>query len=117
MSAPNVIQATTMYCKTAVQLVLTTATAIISNPAGSGKVMKVNMLMIGNQDLVSSYKLTAEIYNGTTSYKFCPIVGIPPNSALDVLSKNLYLEEGQSLRLTADAVSKLEAIASYEEIF
>jgi hypothetical protein len=43
-------------------------------------------------------------------------VSIPAKSTLDVLGKSIYLEEGDSLRLTASAASKIEAIASYEDI-
>jgi hypothetical protein len=35
---------------------------------------------------------------------------------LDVISKSIYLEEGDDLRLTASANSDLEAVCSYEEI-
>jgi len=35
---------------------------------------------------------------------------------LDVISKSIYLEEGDTLRLTASANSDLEAVCSYEII-
>jgi hypothetical protein len=43
-------------------------------------------------------------------------VEIPANTTLDVVSKSVYLEEGDSLRLTASAASDLEAVCSFEEI-
>jgi len=43
-------------------------------------------------------------------------ISIPAGAGLDVLSKSIYLQEGDSLRLTADTASKLQAIASGEVI-
>lgn len=116
MAAPNMVNVSTIYGKTAGLAVSTTATAIVTNAAGSGTVIKVNTLMIGNSNTVTAYKITADVYNGTSAFRFVPTVSIPANSGLDILAKVVYLEEGQSLRLTADANSVLEAIASYELI-
>lgn len=116
MAAPNFIKTTSMYGKTAVMQVGTSASAIIDNAAGSSKVLKVNCLMIGNVDTVSSYKLTVDIYNGSFASRIVSSLSIPANSGIDVLARHVYLEEGQSLRLTSDTASKLEAIASYEEV-
>jgi hypothetical protein len=43
-------------------------------------------------------------------------VSIPADATLDVISKSIYLEEGDELRLIASANSDLEAVCSYEEI-
>ena len=50
MAAPNIVNVATITMKTAVQLVGTSATAIVSNPASSGKAFKVNALYISNVD-------------------------------------------------------------------
>lgn len=116
MSAPNVVNVVTITGKTAVQLVGTSATAIISNSGGSNKVVKVNTLMVGNVDASTAYDLTVDLYRGATAYRFVATVSIAAKATLDVLGKSIYLEEGDSLRLTASSASKLEAIASYEEL-
>ena len=43
-------------------------------------------------------------------------MAVPADTTLDVISKALYLEEGDAIRLTASATSDLEAVCSYEEI-
>ena len=43
-------------------------------------------------------------------------VSVPADSTIDVLSKAIYLEEGDALRLTASVASDIEAVCSYEEI-
>lgn len=116
MAAPNIVNVATITGKTAVQVVGTSATAVISNAAGSGKVVKVNALYVGNVDAAAGYDLTVDLFRSSTAYRMLPTVTIPAKSMLDVFSKAIYLEEGDTLRLTANSASKLEAVASYEEI-
>jgi hypothetical protein len=116
MSAPNIVSVTTITGKTAVQIVGTSAAAIITNSAGSGKVIKVNAMYCGNVDAAAGYDLTVDLYRSSVAYRVLPTMTIPAKSMLDVLSKAIYLEEGDTLRLMANSASKLEAVASYEEI-
>jgi hypothetical protein len=110
MTAPNMIFPKSIIGKTAVQAVGVSATAIIT--AASNTVVKVNALYVGNVDTTTSYKLTVTVRSTRMAYQ----VIIPPNAGLDVLSKSIYLEEGDTLSLTADTAAKLEAVASYEVI-
>ncbi len=116
MSAPNIVNVAAIFGKTAVQLVGVSPTAIITNSAASGKVLKVNALLAGNVDATTAYNLTVDLFRSSTAYRFISTVSIPAKATLDVLGKSIYLEEGDSLRLTASAASKIEAVASYEDI-
>lgn len=116
MAAPNIVSVATITGKTAVQAVPATATAIITNAAGSGKVIKVNALYVGNVDTATAYDLTVDLYRSTVAYRLAPTISVAAKSTMDVFSKAIYLEEGDTLRLTASSASKLEAVASYEEI-
>lgn len=116
MAAPNVVNVATITGKTAVQAVGTSATAIVSNSAASGKVFKVNALYVSNVDGTSNADITVDLFRSSTAYKIASTVVVPADAALDVLSKPIYLEEGDSLRLTANASGDLEAVCSYEEI-
>ena len=116
MAAPNLIAATTIYGKTAVQAVTTSATAIVTNSAASGKVLKVNALYVSNVDGTTNYTLTMDIFRSSVAYRLGYLITVPAASTLDVISKSIYLEEGDTLRLTASAASKLEAVCSYEDI-
>ena len=116
MTAPNVVNTATITGKTAVQVVGTSATAIITNAAASGKVLKVNTLMVGNTDTASACDLTVDLFRSSVAYRFGPTISVPAKSTLDVINKTIYLEEGDTLRLTASAATKLEAVASYEDI-
>lgn len=116
MAAPNIVNVSTIYGKTAVQSITTNATAIVENTAGSGKVIKINLLTISNINGSSSADVTIDLYRSSTAYKLASTVAIPQDASLDVLNKSIYLEEGDALRLTASANSYLQAVCSYEEI-
>ena len=116
MAAPNIVGVTTITGKTAVQAVTTSATAIVTNSAASGKVFKVNALYVSNVDGTSAADINVDLYRSSTAYHIAKTVSIPADATLDIISKSIYLEEGDSLRLTASANSDLEAVCSYEEI-
>lgn len=115
MAAPNIVNVTAIYGKTAVMAVTTSATAIVTNSAASGKVFKVNSLLISN---VSSNNVlvTADLFRSSVAYEFAYQISIPIGATLDILSKSLYLEEGDSLRLLSSAAASMKAVCSFEEI-
>lgn len=119
MAAPNIVNVQTITAKTSGMACGTSATAIVSNSAASGKVFKVNTLVVSNIT-ASSGTITVDVYkNGANAYRIAYQVIVPGNASLVVIGKSedgLYLEENDSLRLTANATSTLEAVASYEEI-
>ena len=116
MAAPNIVNVATITGKTAVLAVTNSATAIVTNSAASGKVFKVNALYVSNVDGTNNADLNVDIYRSSTAYHIAKTVNVPADATLDVISKSIYLEEGDTLRLTASANSDLEAVCSYEEI-
>jgi hypothetical protein len=116
MAAPNIVNVSTITGKTAVQAVGTSATAIVTNSAASGKVFKVNALYVSNVDGTNNAEINVDIYRSSTAYHIGKTIVVPADATLDVISKAIYLEEGDALRLTANATSDLEAVCSYEEI-
>jgi hypothetical protein len=116
MAAPNIVNVSTITGKTAVQAVGTSATAIVTNSGSSGKVFKVNALYVSNVDGTNNAEVTLDLYRSSTAYRLANTVVVPADATLDVVSKAIYLEEGDSLRLTANATGDLEAVCSYEEI-
>jgi hypothetical protein len=116
MANPNIVNVTAIYGTTYVQAVGVSATAIVTNSAASNTVIKLDALYIGNIDTSASYKITVDLYRSSTAYNMLYQVSIPAGAGLDVLSKSIYLQEGDALRLTADTASKLQAVASGEVI-
>jgi len=116
MAAPNIVNVTTITGKTAVQAVGTSATAIVTNSAASGKVFKVNALYVSNVDGTDNAEVNIDIFRSSVAYHIVKTLVVPADATVDVISKAIYLEEGDALRITANEASDLEAVCSYEEI-
>jgi hypothetical protein len=118
MANPNIVNVVNIFGRTAVQNVTTSATAIVSNSAGSNIIQKINSLIVANVNGTTAADITADVFRGGISYRVAFTVSVPADSTLVVISKDtsVYLEEGDTLRLTASANSALQAICSFEEI-
>jgi hypothetical protein len=116
MANPNIINIASLYAKTALLDVTTTPTVIVENTAASNKLFKITTIYLSNKDTVASVNATLEIYRNSVSYYIMFQTPVPVSSTIDVLAKNIYLQEGDQLRVTASANNDLVAIVSYEEI-
>jgi hypothetical protein len=118
MANPNIVNVATITGKTAVQSITTTEGAIVENTADSGKILKINTLIVSNIDGAAPAEVTVDLFRSSTSYKLANTVSVPADSSIVILSKDtaIYLEEGDSLRLLASADGDLQAVVSYEEI-
>jgi hypothetical protein len=123
MAAPNIVNVATIIGKTAyVALSTTAATTIVSNAASSGKVFKINSLIVSNVDGTNAADITIGLYSqddiGGTAYRIASTITVPADATLVVISKEtaIYLEEDKSIGATASAGGDLEVICSYEEI-
>jgi hypothetical protein len=79
-------------------------------------VFKVNSLYVSNVDGVSNATVNIDLFRSSTAYHIAKTVTVPADATIDVMTKAIYLEEGDSLRLTASAANDIEAVCSYEEI-
>jgi len=123
MAAPNIVNVTTITGKSAaVDLTTTAATAVVSNAAASGKVFKINSLVVSNVDGTNAADITVSYYSeddiGGTATQIVSTVSVPADASLIVIDKNtsLYLEEDRSIGATAGAANDLKIVVSYEEI-
>ena len=123
MVAPNIVNVSNILGKTnVVDLTTTNATSVVSNAASSGKVFKINTLVVSNVDGNSPYDITINYYSaasaGGTATQIASTVSVPPDASLVVIDKSmsLYLEEDKSIGAIASAGSKLKVVCSYEEI-
>jgi len=123
MAAPNIVNVATITGKTdQVSLTTTSATAVVSNAASSGKVFKINSLIVSNVDGSSAADITVSVYSeddiGGTATELVSTVSVPADASLVVIDKNtaLYLEEDMSIGATAGTADDLKVVVSYEEI-
>ena len=123
MAAPNIVNVATITAKTDTALLTgTSAVNALNNPASSGKVMKVNSLVISNVDASAAATITIGIYPqdniGGTAVVYANAVSVAPNSFLVAIDKDvgMYLEEDTSLGVTASAANDLTYTITYEEL-
>ncbi len=123
MAAPNIVNVTTIIGKTAVaNLTTTSATEVVSNAAASGKVFKINTLVVSNIDGPSPANITINLYSedniGGTATAIASTISVPQDSSLVVISKDnfVYLEEDRSIGAIAGTANDLQVVCSYEEI-
>ena len=123
MAAPNVVNVSTITGKTdTVALSTTSATTLVSNPASSGKVFKINVIQAANVDGTTACDLTIHLHSaasgGGTTTALASTISIPADASLIVLDKStaIYLEEDRSITATAATANDIEIIVSYEEI-
>ena len=123
MSAPNIVNVTTITGKSAVvDLTTTSATAVVSNAAASGKVFKINSLVVSNVDGTDAADITVSYYSeddiGGTATQIVSTISVPADATLVVIDKgtSIYLEEDRSIGATAGTANDLKVIVSYEEI-
>jgi hypothetical protein len=123
MANPNIVAVTAIYGKTAYAALTTTlSTVLLANAASSGKVFKINSIMVANVDGTSSADVTVGINtlaagSGTT-YELAGTIAVPADATLSVVDKTnaFYLEEDKSIVGGASANGDLEIVISYEEI-
>lgn len=123
MAAPNIVNVTSIIGKSAVvDLTTTSATSVVSNAAASGKVFKIESLIVANVDGVNAADITINYYSaaalGGTATQIVSTVSVPADSSLVVIDRgtSIYLEEDRSIGATAGSANDLKVIVSYEEI-
>jgi hypothetical protein len=123
MANPNIVNVTDIKGNNAlIDLSTDTATLVVENPAASGKVYKINSLVVTNVDGTNNCDVTVSIYSedniGGTAYPIVSTLSIPADSAVIVIDKSsgIYLKEDQSIGATAAVASDLVVTASWEEI-
>jgi hypothetical protein len=126
MAAPNIVSVSNILGKSNVANVTTVSSSVIVNAVNSNKVFKINTLLVSNVDGSNSGNVSVELFKfgaqntstgtGNATYAIANSVTVPAKSTLDILSKTLYLEEGDEIKVKGDANNRLHFISSFEEI-
>ena len=119
MAAPNIVNVSTITgITTGRELTTSTTASMVMNPASSGKVFKVNSVVVSNIDGSSSVNITVSYYDGSSTFDIANVVPLASGTSRFVVDKNsaLYLEEGCQLRAGASANSDADITITYEEI-
>jgi len=118
MAAPNIVNVSTITAKTKTAQLTTSLTDMVSNASSSGKVFKINTILVANVDGTNGANVTVDVVQGSTGRYLALTILVAANSTLVLLDKNsvIYLEEDHKIRASASANSDLDIIISYEEI-
>jgi hypothetical protein len=123
MANPNIVNVTSILGETTYAALTTTLTTVLlANAAASGKVYKINSIMVANVDGTNAADVTVDINTAAagsgTSYALASTISVPADATLNLVDKNssFYLEEDKSILGGASANSDLEIVISYEEI-
>jgi hypothetical protein len=126
MANPNIVAVAAIYGNTSTNLISSTAdpfaTALVSNAASSGKVYKINSIVVANVDGTSAADITIKIFSqddlGGTGTAIVSTISVPADASLIVTDKTttFYLLEDKSIGATASAANDLVVTVSWEEI-
>jgi len=126
MANPNIVNVTTIYGNTSSTLISSTAdpfaTAIVNNAASSGKIYKINSIVVANVDGSATAEITIKIFSqddlGGTGTAIASTIAVPADASLIVTDKTtaFYLLEDKSIGATASAANDLVVTCSWEEI-
>ena len=130
MAAPNIVAVTSIYGKTTYLTPSgTSAVVLLANTSGSGKVLKINQIVVANVNGTSAADATVSIYtnggvaqgsapSGGTAYPIASTISVPADASLIVTDKTtaIYLEEDRSISITSGTANALTFSISYEEI-
>ncbi len=124
MANPNIVAVVSIFGNTTGFALTTTLTnVLLANATASGKVLKIESIMVANVDGTNAADVTIDYHtaaNGTagSSFALAATISVPADATLNLVDKNssFYLMENQSIIGGASANSDLECIISYEDI-
>ncbi len=126
MANPNLVNVAAIYGNTSSYLISSTAdpfaTALINNPASSGKVFKINSIVVANVDGSAAADITIKLFSqddlGGTGTQIASTISVPADATLVVTDKStsFYLLEDKSIGATAGAANDLVVTCSWEEM-
>ena len=116
MAAPDIVNVTSILGKTKGQAITTSLADVIT--CATDKVLKVNAMYVANIDGTDNVEVDVGFYDAseTTTFYIIKTLVVPADATIDVLSKSLYLEEGDKIQVLASEALDAQIIVSYEEL-
>ena len=111
MAAPNIVNVALINANSNTQILSTTSEiGLLSNPASSGKVYKVNTIIAANKAAGQvAVNVSVNVYSsaalGGTSVPIAQFISVPGGASLIVIDKStsFYLQENQSIGIKGGA--------------
>ena len=111
-SIPQYVQGLT---NAKLDLTTTNATTLYTAPATADfNASVVNSIIVSN-DSGSSDTITLTITNGSDVFSLFKVKAVAANTSVELLTRDLILQEGEILKVTAATADRLHIIASIQE--
>lgn len=116
MAAPNLQSPSSVLGKTYVLAATNTETDLIGAVA-TGHCVRVEAVFASNVHATNVGWVTLLHKRSATTYRITTQLSVPVTASFNLLGgRILYLEEGDSLRVTANASSNIEVVATGEDV-
>jgi len=122
MTTPNMVNVSSIVgITTFISNISTGWSVVISNPADSNSIYKVNTLLASNTTGTSA-NITVDYFSQAagagTSVSIGTTISVPAGSTLALIGKDtpLYIEENRSIAAQAGTANSIDILASYETI-
>jgi hypothetical protein len=118
MANPNVLVATSLIGRTIYSNVTTNLSNVVQNATASNKSLRIVNISLAGIDTVISPNVTIGVVRANVLNYIVSNITIPIKSVVIITGKenNIFLEEGDDLRMVASANNAAWATVSYEEI-
>lgn len=117
MAAPNLLGLTTMTAKsTTASLTTTTTTTLLTNSAASGKMLRIDSIVVGNSDGTNATTVTIGVNKNAGGQKtWSKVVSLAAGTTIVISDKNtpIYLEENDTLEGGAANASRADITICY----
>lgn len=115
MAALNIANSTVVNGRTSVANVTTVPTSIVSNPAASDDLIKLNTIYVHNRGNAAA-DISVLFVRGASTVVLANAMTVPTRTTLTLLARDMttYLEEGDGITAFASANSFLNIFVSYE---
>jgi hypothetical protein len=117
MANPNLAGISGIFGKTASNTAISTSPTVVLTTE-SNRVYKINTILISNIDTANTVKIGVDMDAGSNQVKIIDNVNLPVGTSFTAIDKSIpvYLEENNSIRVTANLANHVNVLVSYEDI-
>ena len=112
-SIPQYIQGLT---NAKVDLTTTDATVLYTAPSGADFNASVVSSIIVSEDSGNADTVTLTITNGSDVFSLFKVKAVGANGTIELLTRDLVLQSGEILKVTAATANRLHVVASIQEL-
>jgi len=98
-----------------VDLTSVNATVLYTAPSGADFNTSVVNSILVSEDSGNADTITITLTNGTTVFSLFKVKAVGANATIELLTKDLSLQSGEILKVTAATANRLHVVASIQE--